>query len=358
MNDTNRSAAVGRRVVSEWSTERAEVNLQRVHARRARRTRSWQVAAAVAVAAVVVLAVTSLSMRRPVVARTPLAPSAAAVAPGSQKTLFADGSVALVSDAGELVVNAASAERIESVLRAGAADFEVTKRTERDFVVVAGAVKVRVVGTRFRVELLGERTRVSVAEGKVEVQEGDARSYLEAGESRFFPSAGAPAKVEPPAPPAQASSRSRFLELGRGGDYKAAYQLMSQSPTVVGSSAEELMLAADAARLSSHPQQALVYLRRVTAEHRGDSRAPLAAFTLGRLLLSQLGRPAEAADAFALSRRLRPGGSLAEDALAREAEARAASGGAASAAALAKQYLQRYPSGTHAPTMQRLITKP
>jgi TolA-binding protein len=154
------------------------------------------------------------------------------------------------------------------------------------------------------------------------------------------------------------AARARFLELARGGEFKAAYQIMSQSPSAVGSSAEDLFLAADAARLSNHPEQAVGFLRRVTTEHAGDSRAPLSAFTLGRVLLSQLSRPAEAAEAFALARRLRPSGSLAEDALAREAEARAAAGSAGQARKLAQQYVASYPRGKHVPTMQRLATAP
>jgi TolA-binding protein len=279
---------------------------------------------------------------------------ASAPAVKSPKTTFADGSVARVSDGGELVVKLASPERIESVLTAGAADFEVSKHPERDFVVVAGPVRVRVVGTHFRVERNGERTRVSVTEGRVEVQEGEARSYLEAGESRFFPSATPSTPHDEARVTSGSAARTRFLELARGGQYKAAYQLMSQSPTAVGSSAEDLMLAADAARLSNHPEQAVGYLRRVTSEHAADSRAPLSAFTLGRLLLSQLSRPGEAAEAFALARRLRPGGSLAEDALAREAEARAQAGSSQQAQALAQRYLARYPQGKHLPTMQSL----
>jgi transmembrane sensor len=293
--------------------------------------------------------------RRPALPTEPAPTLAVVTAAKSPKTTFVDGSVARVSDGGELVVKLATAERIESVLTAGAADFEVTKHPERDFVVVAGPVRVRVVGTHFRVERSGERTRVSVSEGKVEVEQGGSLSYLEAGESRFFPSLPEAAKEEPHGG-AATGARERFLELARGGDFKAAYQLMSQSPAAVGSSAEDLMLAADAARLSNHPEQAVGYLRRVTAEHAADSRSPLAAFTLGRVLLSQLSRPAEAAEAFALTRRLRPSGSLAEDALAREAEARGAAGSAAQAHALAEQYVARYPQGKHLPTMQRLAT--
>ncbi|MDF3072026.1 MAG: hypothetical protein K0R38_7627 [Polyangiaceae bacterium] len=345
-----------RRVEPTWSVERSERNLARLHRRRAVRAAALRISAVAGVVCVVALAAFWASWSKPVeLARAPAASSRAA--PATPRTTFADGSVARVRDGGELSVTLAGPERIESRLVHGAADFEVTKRPERDFVVVAGNVLVRVIGTRFSVERVAERTRVSVSEGKVEVQEGASRTYLEAGESRFFPSAEPEPKVEPKPAPVVAG-RARFLELARGGEYKAAYQVMSQSPAVVGSSAEELMLAADAARLSNHPEQALGYLRRVTREHGADSRAPLAAFTLGRLLLSQLGRPAEAADAFALARRLRPTGGLAEDALSREAEASAAAGNAARAQTLARQYLQRYPGGKHARTLQRLGEPP
>jgi transmembrane sensor len=351
--------AAARRVESEWSPERSARNLARVHARHQSRVRARRWAVICGTSGLVFSALFWVLARTPgSVAHAPSAP-ASAVASSRPKTRFADGSVARISEGGELSVTMAGPERVESVLVHGAADFEVTKRAERDFVVRAGSVRVRVVGTRFRVELEGERTRVSVSEGKVEVQEGESRSYLEAGESRFFPSAAPPAESSPPPqqPPA-VTGRARFLELARGGDFKAAYQVMSQSPQVVGASAEELMLAADAARLSNHPEQALAYLRRVTREHRADSRAPLAAFTLGRLLLSQLSRPQDAADAFALARQLRPNGSLAEDALAREAEARASAGAGGAAATLARQYLTRYGAGKHRQTMQRLAQQP
>jgi transmembrane sensor len=75
---------------------------------------------------------------------------------------------------------------------------------------------------------------------------------------------------------------------------------------------------------------------------------------LGRILLSQLGRPAEAADAFALSQRLHPEGALAEDAMAREAEASLGSGDRQRATSLAKQYATRYPNGRYLATMQRM----
>lgn len=351
--------AAAQRLDVPWAAARVERNLSRVKTRLSRRARAVKVSAAVsllATAAALLLWFTA-SPAAPPLPRAVQAGAAAAAGSSSPKTTFVDGSVARVSSGGELVVKLATPQRIESVLSSGAADFEVTKRADREFVVVAGNVQVRVVGTRFRVERLGERTRVSVSEGKVEVRELALSTFLEAGESRFFPSAAVVPKEEPRAAETP-SARARFLELARGGEYKAAYRVMSQAPSVVGGSAEDLMLAADAARLSHHPEQAVGYLRRVTTEHPGDSRAPLSAFTLGRVLLSQLGRPAEAAEAFALARRLKPGGSLAEDALAREAEARAAGGSKVRAASLAREYLSRYPQGKHGSTMQRLVTSP
>jgi hypothetical protein len=76
-------------------------------------------------------------------------------------------------------------------------------------------------------------------------------------------------------------------------------------------------------------RQAIPYLRRLLRDHPGDARAPLAAFTLGRILLAELGQPTEAADAFALARRLAPRGPMASHALAREVEAAARGGDAA-----------------------------
>ena len=110
---------------------------------------------------------------------------------------------------------------------------------------------------------------------------------------------------------------------------------------------EALMRSADAARRAGHPAQALPYLRRLLREHPADARAALAAFTLGRILLAELDRPAEAADAFALSRRLAPGGPMASHALAREVEAAARSGDAARARRLAETYVANYPAGPH-----------
>jgi transmembrane sensor len=122
-----------------------------------------------------------------------------------------------------------------------------------------------------------------------------------------------------------------------------------------GGSAEDLMMAADAARLSNHPQQAVGYLQRITKEHSIDSRAPLAAFTLGRIYMSQLRQPAAAARAFAQVRQLAPTGALVEDALAREAEALEQAGQHQAAQKLVQAYLKQYPTGRRSERLRQLV---
>lgn len=107
----------------------------------------------------------------------------------------------------------------------------------------------------------------------------------------------------------------------------------------------ELLLLADVARLSHHPADAVAPLSRLLREHAADPRAPLAAFTLGRVLLDELGRPREAAQSFLRVQELDPSGPLSQDALAREVEAWSRAGEAASARARALQYVQKYPTG-------------
>jgi len=126
------------------------------------------------------------------------------------------------------------------------------------------------------------------------------------------------------------------------------------SATSKPESAADLLQAADKARVSGHAVQAAELLRKLLREHRSDARAPLAAFTLGRMLLMELGRPLEAASAFAEARRLSPGGPFAEDALAREVEAYSKARVTAQAHARAEEYLRLYPEGRRAAVVRVL----
>ena len=123
-----------------------------------------------------------------------------------------------------------------------------------------------------------------------------------------------------PLQPAQAPlPQAQWTQLAREGDFKSAWDaLATNAPR---DETGELLLAADVARLSGHPDAAVAPLQQVLMAHGSDARAPLAAFTLGRVLLDDLGRPREAATAFETARTLAPASHLSEDALARQVEA-------------------------------------
>lgn len=106
------------------------------------------------------------------------------------------------------------------------------------------------------------------------------------------------------------------------------------------------MAAADEARREGRDQEAAAILERASAL-RGDPAAGLAAFTLGRLELDALRRPARAARAFSLALDLRLPPRLREDAAARLVEAHVAAGDTRAAAAAADAYLRDYPNGRH-----------
>jgi transmembrane sensor len=141
-------------------------------------------------------------------------------------------------------------------------------------------------------------------------------------------------------------------KLAAAGDHLGAYRLL-QTTGVRVSGADELLLAADVARLSGHPAEAATYLERFLREHDADGRAETAAFSLGHLLMTRLGRPAEAAQRFAEARR-RTRGSIDEDALAREVEAWSRAGERARARARAEEYLKRYPGGRRSAAVRKL----
>jgi transmembrane sensor len=154
---------------------------------------------------------------------------------------------------------------------------------------------------------------------------------------------------------ASSPGRDSWRALAEEGDYAGAYKLMQ--PNWAGAVRDEpgdLLLAADVARLGGHPERAIGPLQRVVGQHATDSRAPLAAFTLGRTLLDQLGRPREAASAFATARRLEPRGAMAQDALAREVESWSRAGEASLARERAEEYVSRYPKGRRIGAVRRL----
>ena len=329
-----------------------------------RRTRRAQVRGALAVAcALLIVVFGGLTWQRLGGPRSTIAVAPPAHA-GPTPLRFEDGSVAApLGDASVVQSREVTASKIDVELVRGKAHFEVSKNPQRVFRVESGAVSVEVLGTGFTVERLegSGGTRVNVEHGRVRVAWGDSQTILVDGQGDTFPPpAGSGAASEAPTTVASASAapstsaapapsiaaQPTWKSLAHDGAFDEAYAALSAAgSSAVHDEPAELLLAADVARLSHHPGEAVTHLRRVIDAHPTDPRAPLAAFTLGRVLLEELGQPAQAAAAFARARALGGGSSLAEDALAREVEAWWRAGLTDKARARAEEYLKLYPQG-------------
>jgi transmembrane sensor len=299
-------------VDATWTSARAarlERSLkQRLYAPRPRRARRVLAVTTglVAAAAAVVLVVGPQRWRG-----ADDADSVGATLPAGTVLRLADGTTAAPLDGNSEVrlVERESARRVVRVVRGGAR-FDVRPQGGRTFRVELRDLAVEVLGTAFTVDEVGERVRVAVDHGRVRTFFKGAALELFAGEVRFFPPLPEPAAAVPEA-----------------------------------DSVDALLKEADERRASGSAAGAAARLREVLARFPGDERAPLAAFTLGLVLLDGGGTPREAALAFARARRLDPQGELAEDALAREVEAWAQAGANRSAAAKAREYVHWYPHG-------------
>lgn len=225
---------------------------------------------------------------------------------------------------------------------------------------------VQVLSASFVVQQSPGQVAIEVLQGHVQVQTSNKRSQLHAGQSFTWPPR-APAATTPPASatnlpsfkPAVSANRpapQAWQRLAQGGRFDEAFTQLQRSLNNHDESWKDpgdLLLAADAARLSHHPAEALPHLERFVKKFNRDPRASLAAFTMGLVLLEELGRPKEAANAFALSRRLSPRGDLAEDALARQVEASFKAGDVVEAQRAAKDYLQAFPAGRRSRAVKR-----
>jgi transmembrane sensor len=103
-----------------------------------------------------------------------------------RRVALADTSVANINGDTKLQVKLSDHER-QVVLVRGEAWFEVAKDKSKPFVVEAGDVRVRAVGTAFGVNRLKDGAEVLVTEGTVEVWTGQAKALLHAGQHSFVP---------------------------------------------------------------------------------------------------------------------------------------------------------------------------
>lgn len=138
-----------------------------------RRRRWWRLAGAgagaLAAAAAVALVFFSAGSDAPSVASPRAAVAAVALqAAGPRLVSLADGTEVRLNADSEIVERFTTAERAVELTR-GEAHFSVTQDPARPFVVSAGALRVRAVGTAFNVNLQAARAEVLVTEGRVAV---------------------------------------------------------------------------------------------------------------------------------------------------------------------------------------------
>jgi transmembrane sensor len=97
--------------------------------------------------------------------------------PPCEQLALADGTVVELNRGAEIAVEFSAAERRVRLLR-GEASFAVTKDTARPFIVAAGALEVRAVGTAFNVRRDATAVEVLVTEGLVQVAPSMVRAVV------------------------------------------------------------------------------------------------------------------------------------------------------------------------------------
>jgi transmembrane sensor len=334
-----------------WSVDRTERTLVGTRLRQQRTQRRRRTLGGAAGILVVMAAVLAAWQRTPTPHQLPT-PSVSSPQPlaavADRHMQFEDGSqLELLDPSTRVVVDEVVRQRVSVRLLSGRVRVDVVPRKERAFRVECGLISVEVLGTAFELRREGERTHVSVLRGRVAVHAPEGSVQLVADEAGWFPrnpEEGARSRPQRRAAKLSAAEATWQAQAKRG-DYTRAYELMPSGPDAVADDVESLLLAADAARLSGHPAQAVPFLRQITERHAKDPRASLAAFTLGGVLLNQLDRPREADAAYARARSLSLSTTLAQDALARQVEAAKRVGDPTRVRELANEYLRRYPDG-------------
>jgi transmembrane sensor len=248
-------------------------------------------------------------------------------------------------------------DRIRLVLERGRAEFDVVPVPGRKVVVEAADFEVSVVGTRFLVTLgtrPGQpRLGVSVRQGKVTIRNRkephDVRT-LSAGESwsdgripgdtvRPMPATDAPSPSSSPAPTAETPTAVPLPK------------------TVAAAGPKELFEQAERARLDGRPRDAADALDKLRRNYRGDARAALAAFELGRLRMDSFGDSAGAAEALTDAIALGRGAPFREDAESRLVQAYDRLGATDRCRAAQQSYLAHYPTGANSKLIGRLCAR-
>jgi len=310
---------------------------------------------------------------------------------------FSDGTQLTLLDRGRARVVNVEATGAAVLVERGKLRASVVPRPRGHWQLFMGPYLVRVTGTKFDVswEPEAERFALNLLEGSVVVSGPaiDGERVVRAGEvldlARPAASTAATAATAAPEPaaiapepehssepalerrrsaPARARSTpepsaARALdvrELARAGRYRealAASERAGFDELCQRSSAEDLMLLADVARLAGDARRAERAYEQVRRRFPGRDGGQ-AAFFLGRLAFDERADYTEAARYFELSLGEQPAGPLAREAAGRLIEAKLLSGDIEGARAAARHYLALHADGPYARTARRLLTTP
>ena len=258
---------------------------------------------------------------------------------------LADGSVAQLHDGARVDVGVQTDGLVRLDQRSGTVRYEVAPNPARSFVVDAGGVQVRVIGTIFTVRYAGDtHIEVAVERGLVEVSGASRVAQLGAGDSLEL-------EIEP--------DEYLIIEDDAGDPPAEERRRRGKGPTTKpesGPTLDALLAESDAARAAGDLPRAATALQELVARFPRDSQAVTAYFQLGKVQRRR-GKHAAAAAAFAACWNKAPRGTLAEDARAEAADSWLAAGRSADAEQAAGSYLDRYPNGTHAARMQRILQR-
>lgn len=315
------------------------------------------------------------------------------LAPGTTvKTASTEVTVALGTDGSTFTLDPKSQAQLVAIAPAdvviqlvnGRASFKVSHNPARSFRVVAGTTEVRVHGTQFAVERVGESAIVSVTEGVVEVREHGQFVMNLTASQKYTSGVGSgdsagpvvaqaapldavepeneldvsenqdPAPSDVAKPPKRHQSTHRSTTRGGGAPSKGAVQAAPDEDAKAAPTADQLFDEVREERRLGHYAKAATMLSELLAKHPNSAQEGLAAFELGRLRMDQLNDVEGAIAPLVLAQTKLPSAPLREDVAARLVRAYQVTKRISACEEARSEYLQRFPSGIHRPTVELL----
>jgi hypothetical protein len=358
---TDKNAAPAKWVAPDVSEQR----LQRMWSAidEADRRRSWP---AWALGLVTVSLLLAAGLTASLITRPKVLAAGAEVASAEKPdvAMFADGSHAELGPSTALTLETQRDDLVEVKLRSGVATFEVARRPQRQFVVHAHDVRVRVVGTRFTVRRTSERVEVVVVRGVVEVSRGGETVSLTAGQSWHstpdVEAAAAPPEVEDVEEPEPGAAEAAAPSPAPKHVKHRRPLAPPPGPAAAApvEAPEDAFAAALAARRDGRSADAAAGFQRFIRDFPADGRTPVAAFELGRIRMDVLNDPRGAVEALRLSLKLDAHAAFREEALSRVVRGLDAVHDTAACLQARETYLSAFPDGAYAHSMQTRCAGP